>query len=257
MIKFFRKIRQKLLSENKMGKYLTYAIGEIILVVIGILIALALNNWNSNRLSIDRNNTLLIKLSKELDLNIERAASLDSFEFGGFKSKLKFTDSIFNLLDKNLARNHLDYITSELIFYVNTFNLNTSVFQELMNTGSLYSIGSDSLVTQIQKYYQLCERESYYNLEYSQNVNTLQFRCSDGWYDLKYLYKKDPDEAIKHHPWITHPRSPEYIHFRQFVYAARNQHGLMSLKLNGIIKEAEKLKKLIASEQIKKGFKKN
>jgi hypothetical protein len=49
MIKFFRKIRQNLLSEGKTGKYLKYAIGEIILVVIGILIALSINNWNDQR----------------------------------------------------------------------------------------------------------------------------------------------------------------------------------------------------------------
>ena len=46
MIKFFRHIRKSLLEENKMGKYFKYAIGEIILVVIGILIALQINNWN-------------------------------------------------------------------------------------------------------------------------------------------------------------------------------------------------------------------
>ncbi|WP_350290034.1 DUF6090 family protein [uncultured Croceitalea sp.] len=51
MIKFFRKIRQNLLSENKFSKYLIYAVGEIILVVIGILIALQINNWNENRKS--------------------------------------------------------------------------------------------------------------------------------------------------------------------------------------------------------------
>ncbi len=45
MIKFFRKIRQKMITENKFSKYLIYAIGEIILVVIGILIALQINNW--------------------------------------------------------------------------------------------------------------------------------------------------------------------------------------------------------------------
>ena len=49
MIKFFRKIRQRLLTENKFSKYLLYAIGEIILVVIGILIALSINNWNEKR----------------------------------------------------------------------------------------------------------------------------------------------------------------------------------------------------------------
>jgi sensor domain CHASE-containing protein len=47
MIKFFRRIRQQLLSENKFSKYLLYAIGEIILVVIGILIALQINNNNN------------------------------------------------------------------------------------------------------------------------------------------------------------------------------------------------------------------
>ncbi|MCW5518178.1 DUF6090 family protein [Muriicola sp. Z0-33] len=46
MIKFFRKIRQRLLTENKFSKYLIYAVGEIVLVVIGILIALSINNWN-------------------------------------------------------------------------------------------------------------------------------------------------------------------------------------------------------------------
>jgi len=49
MIKFFRNIRQNLLAEGKTSKYLKYAIGEIILVVIGILIALQINNWNENR----------------------------------------------------------------------------------------------------------------------------------------------------------------------------------------------------------------
>lgn len=49
MIKFFRRIRQKLLSENKFSKYLLYAIGEIALVVIGILIALSINNLNESR----------------------------------------------------------------------------------------------------------------------------------------------------------------------------------------------------------------
>jgi hypothetical protein len=46
MISFFRKIRQQLLSQNKVSKYLLHALGEIFLVVIGILIALQINNWN-------------------------------------------------------------------------------------------------------------------------------------------------------------------------------------------------------------------
>ncbi|MEN2281330.1 DUF6090 family protein [Algoriphagus sp. SE2] len=49
MIKFFRKIRYNLMSENNTSKYVKYAIGEIVLVVIGILIALQINNWNESR----------------------------------------------------------------------------------------------------------------------------------------------------------------------------------------------------------------
>ena len=62
MIKFFRKIRQNLLSEGKTGKYLKYAIGEIILVVIGILLALNINNKNEERINEDK----FVKIFKEI-----------------------------------------------------------------------------------------------------------------------------------------------------------------------------------------------
>ena len=54
MIKFFRKIRFNLMSENQTGKYFKYAIGEIVLVVIGILIALGINNWNEHRKDLEK-----------------------------------------------------------------------------------------------------------------------------------------------------------------------------------------------------------
>src|SRR5210317_2333516 len=65
MIKFFRKIRQNLLMENKTGTYLKYAIGEIFLVVIGILIALSINNWNQQRISHNKEQILLSELYQE------------------------------------------------------------------------------------------------------------------------------------------------------------------------------------------------
>ncbi len=70
MIKFFRKIRQKLLAEGNTGKYLKYAIGEIVLVVIGILIALQLNNQNEkNRIHIKQENYLVL-IKKEMNNNL-------------------------------------------------------------------------------------------------------------------------------------------------------------------------------------------
>ncbi len=68
MIKFFRKIRQKLLSENRFRAYLTYAVGEIILVVIGILIALQINNWNT--IKNDRNFEL--KMLSEIQVALDK-----------------------------------------------------------------------------------------------------------------------------------------------------------------------------------------
>ncbi|MFH4966579.1 DUF6090 family protein [Gaetbulibacter sp. M240] len=63
MINFFRRIRQKMLSDSKITKYLLYAIGEIILVVIGILIALQINNWNENR----KDNFVELKILQSLN----------------------------------------------------------------------------------------------------------------------------------------------------------------------------------------------
>lgn len=72
MIKFFRKIRQTLLSENKFSKYLIYAIGEIVLVVIGILIALSINNWNENRKNRILEQEILKDLKEEYVLNLSQ-----------------------------------------------------------------------------------------------------------------------------------------------------------------------------------------
>ena len=70
MIKFFRKIRQRMLNENKFSKYLIYAIGEIILVVIGILIALAINNWKENQKILNQEITYLNNLRDDLETQI-------------------------------------------------------------------------------------------------------------------------------------------------------------------------------------------
>jgi len=76
MIKFFRRIRQQLLTGNKFPKYLLYAIGEIVLVVIGILIALQINNWNEGRKihlqDIEFLNNLKVELSVDISALRER-----------------------------------------------------------------------------------------------------------------------------------------------------------------------------------------
>ncbi|QNJ98128.1 DUF6090 family protein [Constantimarinum furrinae] len=91
MNNFFRKIRLNLLSEGKTGKYLKYAIGEILLVIIGILIALQINNWNDKRIERNELNLSLHSMIEELNQNIkfletekkdkqERLLTIESFK---------------------------------------------------------------------------------------------------------------------------------------------------------------------------------
>lgn len=69
MIKFFRKIRQQLLTENRFSKYLIYAIGEVSFIIIGIIVALSLNNWNQRRLNNTNETKYLLKISQELKIS--------------------------------------------------------------------------------------------------------------------------------------------------------------------------------------------
>ena len=75
MIKFFRQIRYDLMEQNKTGKYLKYAIGEIILVVIGILIAIQINNWNQQRIQNKEEQLALKNLKQDFEYNYK---ALDS-----------------------------------------------------------------------------------------------------------------------------------------------------------------------------------
>lgn len=72
MIKFFRKIRQNLLSEGKTRKYFKYAVGEIVLVVIGILIALQINNWNEKQKDLAKEQLILKQLFSEYQSNLKQ-----------------------------------------------------------------------------------------------------------------------------------------------------------------------------------------
>ena len=80
MLRFFRQIRQRLLTENKFSKYLLYAVGEILLVVIGILIALQVNNWNEERKTKQQLNDFLVEIQNDLSDDILKADQIiDSY----------------------------------------------------------------------------------------------------------------------------------------------------------------------------------
>ena len=96
MIKFFRHIRKNLLSQGKTGKYFKYAIGEILLVVIGILIALQLNNWNENRKKRAQEQALLVQLQSEFNSNLKQLDEKITIRKNMYNSSLKLLHYIDN-----------------------------------------------------------------------------------------------------------------------------------------------------------------
>ena len=153
MIKFFRKIRQNLISENKFSKYLIYAIGEIILVVIGILIALQINNWNQSKIQHKKEVVILNELIKglESDLNNEFIPGLAYYN----ESK-----HALNKLDEFYKSNNITISNDSLTQYYQTylrngewnFVFNTAAFGNLKSMG-LDVITNDSLRSKISTLY--------------------------------------------------------------------------------------------------------
>ena len=95
MIKIFRNIRKKLLTEGKTTKYFKYAIGEIILVVIGILIALQINNWNTNKASEKQAYNQLLEVQKEILNNIIEFDAKSNYYFEKLKNVRRvFSDTL-------------------------------------------------------------------------------------------------------------------------------------------------------------------
>ncbi|WP_027077471.1 hypothetical protein [Maribacter antarcticus] len=94
MIQIFRPIRKDLMEKNKFRKYLAYAVGEIILVIIGILIALAINEQSKNKNNLELRDLYIIQLSDEADRNIKQ---LTEYENGAIEM-LKELDTLFQLL---------------------------------------------------------------------------------------------------------------------------------------------------------------
>ncbi|PIB29180.1 hypothetical protein BFP77_07165 [Maribacter sp. 4U21] len=157
MIKFFRKIRQNLLSEGKTGKYFKYALGEIILVVIGILIALQINNLNENRKNKEQEIVLLKGLSSDLELDIKQLENTQ-ITTNQRLEKIKETLALFKTSEQvNSAKfgpRFLDFI------FDNYFTCNSGVFDEAVSSGKMSLVAHEKLSKDIFNYYRLAKNNA-------------------------------------------------------------------------------------------------
>ena len=136
MIKFFRKIRQKMLTENKFSKYLTYALGEIILVVIGILIALGINNWNENRKDSKQERIVLMSLLDNLHLAKNQSELLISEE-EALKKRLIRILGIESNPNVNINQIIPDSIFKTTVWDLQNDQPTFNVYSNLKNTNKL------------------------------------------------------------------------------------------------------------------------
>jgi hypothetical protein len=188
MIKFFRKIRQKMLTENKFSKYLIYAIGEIILVVLGILIALSINNANDLNNQRQKELTLLTEMRHNLQIDLK---DLD-YNIKGSAVRIQANEIILKALQERVPMN------DSLKPYYGNIHGN---FQFSNNTGAwenLKSVGMD-LVSNDQL------RNAISNL-----------------YAVKYTYLNNVTKGVDDgHQWnIFYPQFLELINVDQYWVSA-------------------------------------
>ena len=151
MIKFFRRIRQRLLSENNLSKYLLYAIGEIILVVIGILIALQINNWNENQ----KNNRLeaayYCRLLGDIDQDTEQISQLIRSAEDRLKASNQAVRLLLNENPRRIEVGKQIWLANKAIYI--DFRPNNSTFEDLKSGGRLNIIDDKGVLKALNTYY--------------------------------------------------------------------------------------------------------
>jgi hypothetical protein len=181
MIKIFRKIRQKLLQQNKIGSYLKYAIGEILLVVIGIFIALQLNNWNEDRKAQQSETQFIENVKSDLKRDKEdlrRIADLANRKVQVFEQLQKELPGLY-YSDKD----QLDSLMREYFIPLETFYPLTGTFDAVVSGNEISSFRNEALKARVF---------NVYNAGYSR-LNKYRDIMIDRW---DYLIKKYSYERL-------------------------------------------------------------
>lgn len=249
MLKLLRKIRQKHLVQNKIGKYLLYAIGEILLVVIGILIAVTINNKNEQKKLDDQLETYRKSLVQELKEDIDNLNILKE----GFLQKQKSIKNYVDYYNTNdpqteLLLQKMDSVNwSKSAFYTSTYTI-----EDLITTGNI------SLFPKLEKrallrlknlqerYFsyetQTIENIALYDLELKKNTDLLYLNgYSEKQHKSVYNWKNDINSNQFRILNNTFAESLKLYEFQQGLY-------------NKLIKETQSLLQLLNQNQHQKSI---
>lgn len=165
MIPFFRKLRWRLAQNNQFFKYSRYAIGEIVLVVVGILIALQINNWNRSNEKNELKNIYLNRLINDI--------KSDTTNIQFVRSEIRLNQKVIKALIKNMNEDAAVEETDSLFYryfergwIISEFVPTSNTYTDLSQTGNMNILNNPELVDQIIQYYSYMTQ-----LENSNNVN--------------------------------------------------------------------------------------
>ena len=199
MIKLFRKIRQKMLVENKFSKYLLYALGEIILVVIGILIAVAINNSQQQKITLKKEQTYLKGLQQEFitsQRKLNELLEVNKQNYVGVKTILEtISNPTVSLNEKQFSELLFRSFSSDI-----SFNANNSLLNEIINSGSLKDIANDTLRVLLTNWESTLEDVARQEQELGvQRVRVLDmFRTNE--YSIKTIFEQtNPNSELNYH----------------------------------------------------------
>jgi len=162
MIKFFRKIRQQLLSENqpsghagKFSKYLLYAFGEIVLVVIGILIALQLNDWNDHQKQLGLESEYYCRMLEDVNQDEEQVSTLLKL---AEERLVASNEALRLLLDESSKKTDIgNQISLSIKAIYSDFAPNNAAYEDLKSGSNLNIIRDKSVIKALNRYFNKVE----------------------------------------------------------------------------------------------------
>ena len=242
MLKFFRKIRQKLLSENKFNKYLLYAMGEIILVVIGILIALQINNWNELKSERVIENTYMKNLLEDLEDDL---VIYDKFQDSNQEVYMLIDSIIPGLKSENRKNNvgKLAYWSRMVTIKWTIIHPVKRTYEQMKSSGHLRLVSNNEVSNSISKYYNSLSEFDGYNeagmLWAADYVESLG-KIFDAEIMLNIMRTRQMTEANKNDLLTENP-----IVLNQLMNSLNYFNGALSLAENVSLVKEEDAKKLI------------
>ncbi len=191
MIKFFRKIRRKLLTENKVSKYLIYAIGEIVLVVIGIFIALQLNNWNENRKIKNIEQALLTDLKTEIKTSISDLQEIIESHTENLVAATLLKEFMYDReKGRNTDRAIWDKAIKDMDYNV-TYDPKLGILKSIISSGKVDYISNKELRYKLSSLNDLIIDTNESTNEINKNRPILY------WTTINKYFERQPDESVK------------------------------------------------------------